>query len=131
MGLEKVALEFEKRLDPDLPFYYHTSTHTWFSEGLLPDFNQQSMKRKGRRLPRRELPQAFSVRRATVPVHDNLTVRAQFHNRPMELPPPLLLCLNILIHSLPYMYIYIHISFCVIMHCSPSVVNYIMILNST
>ena len=89
-GFRKVALEFEKRLDPDLPFFYHTSSHTRFSEGQLPAFNQPSTKpkRKGKRLPRRELPQAFSARRATLPVHGSLTVRAQFHNRPIELPPP-------------------------------------------
>ena len=54
-----------------------------------PDFNlpSQRPKRKNKRLPRRELPTAFSVRRATLPVHGNLSVRAQFHNRPVDLPP--------------------------------------------
>ena len=88
-GFRKVARELEKRLDPELPFYYHTSHHTRFSEGPLPDFNlpSQRPKRKNKRLPRRELPTAFSVRRATLPVHGNLSVRAQFHNRPVDLPP--------------------------------------------
>ena len=85
-GFKKVALEFEKILDPDLPVFYHTSTHARFSEGLLLDFNQQSMK-KDRRLPRHELTQVFSVRRATLPVHGSLTLTAQFYN-PIELPPP-------------------------------------------
>lgn len=87
----KVALEFEKRLDPDLPFYYHISSHTRFNEGLLPAFNQPSTKPKRKaRLPRRELPQsyAFATRRATLPVSGSLTVRAQFHNQPIDLPPP-------------------------------------------
>jgi hypothetical protein len=82
--------EFEKRLDPHLPFYYHTSSHTRYSEGPLPDFNLPSkrQKRKNKRLPRREVPTAFSVRRATLPVHASLSVRAEFHNRPVDLPPP-------------------------------------------
>ena len=52
-GFRNVTLEFVKRLNPDLPFYYHTSSHTRYSEGPLPDFNQASakLKRKGRRLP--------------------------------------------------------------------------------
>ena len=92
LGFRKVTLEMEKRLDPDLPFYYHTSAHTRFCEGTLPAFNEASTrsKRKGKHLPRRELlhSHAFSARRATLPVHGSLTVRAQFHNRPINLPPP-------------------------------------------
>lgn len=89
-GFRKVTLEFEKRLDPHLPFYYHTSSHTRFSEGPLPTFNVASTKpkRKGKRVPRRELPQAFATRHATLPVHGSLTVRARFHNQPIQLPPP-------------------------------------------
>ena len=86
----KVCLEFCKRLDPDLPFYYHTSSHTRYSEGPLASFDQMStkMKRKNKRLPRREQTAAFAGRRATMPVHGSLGVRAQFHNQPIELPPP-------------------------------------------
>ena len=91
-GFHKVCLEFTKRLDPDLPFYYHTSTHTRFSEGPLPEFSQASMKRPqtSTRIPRQEQPAAFSIRRATLPVRGSLAVRAQFHNRsrPLELLPP-------------------------------------------
>ena len=75
---------------PDLPFFYHTSSHSRFSEGPLPDFNAPSrrQRRKAKRLPRRELPTALAARRATLPVHGSLTVRAQFHNRPVDLAPP-------------------------------------------
>ena len=45
-GFRKVSLEFEKRLDPQLPFYYHTSTHTRFSEG--PISLQQSLSGKAK-----------------------------------------------------------------------------------
>ena len=68
-GFRKVALEFVKRLDPDLPFYYHSSSHTRYSEGPL-HFNQASTKpkHKGRWVPRRELSGASSGRPATLPV---------------------------------------------------------------
>lgn len=88
-GIRKVYGEFIKRLDPDLPFYYHTSSHTRFYEGPLPDFNQPSLtKPKTKRVPRREQPTAFAPRRATMPVRGSLSVRPKFHNLPLELPPP-------------------------------------------
>ena len=73
----------------DLPFYYHTSSHTRFYEGPMPDFNEQRStdKRKCRRVPRREQPAAFAPRRATMTVRGTLSVRAEFHNKPIELPP--------------------------------------------
>ena len=89
LGFRKVALEFIKRMDPDLPFYYHTSTHTRYSEGPLPNFNTASAKakRKGKRVPRRETSTAIFARRAALPVHSSLSVRTQFHNHPIDLPP--------------------------------------------
>ena len=35
----KVCLEFSKRLDPDLGFYYHTSSHNRFYGGERPSFD--------------------------------------------------------------------------------------------
>ena len=49
-GFRKACLEFTKRLDPDLPFYYHTSSHTRFQEGPLPSFNEPSAKKKRKHL---------------------------------------------------------------------------------
>ena len=101
-GFRKVCTEFSKRLDPELPYYYHTSTHTRYSEGPLPEFSQlqRKQKRKHQRPPRREQPAAaFAGRRATLPVHGNLAVRAQFHNRPLDLPPPPNVLINIAEHS--------------------------------
>ena len=88
-AFRKVCTEFTKRLDPDLPFYYHTSSHSRFCEGPLPDFSEPSSKakRKHKTVPRREQPAAFAPRRATMPVKGSLTVRAQFHNVPIQLPP--------------------------------------------
>ena len=88
-GFRKACIEFMKRLDPELPFYYYTSSHTRFYEGPLPNFNTktQKKKRKFARLPRREHLAAFAPRRATMPVRGSLSIRPQFHNLPLELPP--------------------------------------------
>lgn len=88
-SFRKVCLEFTKRLDENLPYYYHTSTHTRFQEGQLEDFNKKSQcpKRKSNRPPRREQPAAFVSRRATMPVRGSLSIRPKFHNLPVELPP--------------------------------------------
>ena len=88
-GFRKICAEFNKRLDPNLPFYYHTSTHTRYYEGPLPEFSEPGKKtsRKNKRVPRREQPAAFAPRRATMPVRGSLSVRPQFHNLPLELPP--------------------------------------------
>ena len=68
-GFRKVCGEFTKRLDDDLPFFYHTSAHTRFQEGPLAEFDvPSSHPRKQVRPPRRELPAAFAPRRATMPV---------------------------------------------------------------
>lgn len=91
MNFEKPVQNFNKCLDPDLPFYYHTLNHTCFYEGLMPNFSECSTKesRKGSRngIAIREQPAAFVPRHATMPVRGSLSVRAQFHNIPIELPP--------------------------------------------
>ena len=46
VGFRKVVLEFCKRIDTDLKFYYHTSAHTRFHEGHLPSFDQTKQKQK-------------------------------------------------------------------------------------
>ena len=44
-GWQKVCLEFQKRIDADLPFYYFTSAHDCFYEGVCPSFNEPSKKK--------------------------------------------------------------------------------------
>ena len=86
-GWRKVTYEFVKRMDPDLPFYYHTSTHNRFYEGDMPDFNTKPKKTpQPRRTPRYELLGADS--RVTFAVRNSVSIRAMFHNTPVELPPP-------------------------------------------
>ena len=77
-----------KRMDPDLPFYYHTSSHNRFYEDKLPAFDEvpASGKRKEKRALRRELL-GHLERRVSLPVRGSLSVRATFHNLPVELPP--------------------------------------------
>ena len=86
-GWRKVTKEFLKRLDPDLPFYYYTSVHTRFYEGAMPDFSQPAPRpRKVRRPPRREL--LGESDRVTLSVRGASSIRATFHNVPVDLPPP-------------------------------------------
>jgi hypothetical protein len=89
-GFRKICCEFIKRLNPELPFYYHTSSNERFQEGPLPSFDEKSSKRKRKhsRIPRREQVAAFAPGRASMPVRGSLSVRAKFHNQPVELPPP-------------------------------------------
>ena len=56
----KICLEFQKRIDVDLPFYNFTATHNHFYEGARPSFNVPS-KQKKKILPRREQIQAASL----------------------------------------------------------------------
>ena len=54
-GWRKSCEELIKRMDPDLPYYYHTSTHNRFYEGELPKFDEPAHRTKKQRPPRREL----------------------------------------------------------------------------
>ena len=75
-----------KRLDPDLPFYYHTSGNQRFYEGcLMPHFDKDPPT-KQKRLPQYELLGSNS--RVTVAVRGSTSVRTKFHNLPIQLPPP-------------------------------------------
>lgn len=86
-GWRKVTLEFMKRLDPDLPFYYYTSAHNRFYEGDLPDFSLPAARpRRPRRPPQRELLGANQ--RVSLAVRGAGSIRATFHNVPVDLPPP-------------------------------------------
>lgn len=80
-------MEYEKRIDPQLPYYYYTSAHDRFYEGDRPSFNEPKQQTREVRLPRRELS-CFTSGRATLPVRGTLHTRATFHNLPVDLPPP-------------------------------------------
>ena len=74
-------------MDPDLPFYYHTSGHSRYYTDLMPDFfTKPSKQKKPTRIPRYELLGASN--RITLAVRGESSVRTKFHNVPVELPPP-------------------------------------------
>ena len=86
-GWRKVTEEF-KTDESSLPFYYHTSTHIRFYEGLMPAFNIQNLKTKAKgRLPKYELLGANGDQ-ITLSVHGDTLIRTKFHNVPISLPPP-------------------------------------------
>ena len=87
-GWRKACLELSKRLDKDLPFYYHTSTHHRFFEGDPPDFSKPSDRPCALRVARRELMAGNLGGRASLVQRGATSIRTQFHNVPVELPPP-------------------------------------------
>ena len=106
-NFRKVCLEFGKRIDPNLPYFYHTSSHHRFSEGSLPDFDQpRTSKRKSRfsRVPQREQPAAFVPGRATLPGEDPSLSGANFITNTLTYHHHHLLhqcmCGNTLMHSI-------------------------------
>lgn len=85
--------EFVKRIDPDCPFYYWTGCHTCLEDFPLPSFNEPSKNGTERLdrviLSRRGDPGIFVANRASLPQRGQLTIRANFHRAPVELPPAL------------------------------------------
>lgn len=87
----KACVEMTKRLDPALPYFYHTSSHDRFYEGERPNFDDpgKSTRNPRKQRPRRiELLSGMASGRATLPVPGSRSVRMQFHNLPVALPPP-------------------------------------------
>ena len=86
----KACVEMTKRLDPALPYFYHTSSHDRFYEVERPNFDDPGKStRNPRKCPRRiELLSGMASGRATLPVPGSRSVRMQFHNLPVALPPP-------------------------------------------
>lgn len=80
----KICVEFQKRISPDLSFYYYTAAHDRFYEGLCPCFSVEAKKTTSKRLQRREQVHAASLSsgRASLPVRGTLTVRPKFHKHP-------------------------------------------------
>ena len=83
----KVCIEFSKRLDPDIGFYYLTSSHDRFYEGERPHFDEKPRSQRSKRVRRREQPANLVYGRATLPTPGSHSTRMKFHNLPLELPP--------------------------------------------
>jgi len=86
-----MCIEFDKRDNSSLPFYYFSSSHDRFYEGERPAFNTIPAKpRQPMRAPQREIQfsNSFEVGRITLPVRGEISTRIQFHASPVALPPP-------------------------------------------
>lgn len=89
----KLCVEYMKRMDPNLPFYYYTSSHDRFLEGPRPSFNDPSTTHskynpRQQRSRRIEQPGKLVHGRASLAVPGARSVRMQFHNVPVDVPPP-------------------------------------------
>ncbi|XP_078667520.1 uncharacterized protein LOC144909356 [Branchiostoma floridae x Branchiostoma belcheri] len=86
----KICHEYAKRIDRDLPYWYHTGINTRF-QSELPSFDQPSghTERLDRtRESRFADPGIDNPCRVQMPRRGARTIRATFHNREEELPPP-------------------------------------------
>ena len=86
----KILNEFNKRINPDLPFYYWTGKHHRYQDFPLASFNQPAagVARLDRiNISRRSDPGVFVAARASLPQHHSVTARATFHRAPEALPP--------------------------------------------
>ena len=61
-------------MDPQLHYYYHTSTHRRLYEGELPGCNE-NLLRKSKRVARRELLTGNIGERATLAQHGAASIR--------------------------------------------------------
>lgn len=87
----RACLEFTKRIDQDLPYYYFTASHDRFYECERPGFNEPSMSKNPRgsmRVRRSESLVGQAPGRTTLPVPGAKSVRLTYHNVPVEIPPP-------------------------------------------
>lgn len=86
-----ICREFSKRLDNSLPFYYWSTKQDRFSEGEMPSFDilpqGETPRLERTRVRRRELLSTIVSDRTTLP-SQTPSVRTQFHNLPIDLPPP-------------------------------------------
>lgn len=91
----KILNEFNKRIDPDLSFFYWTGANERFSEFELPSFNQPSGEGITERLEIIFISHGgdlgvFISERASMPQTGQLTARAKYHRAPVELRPALM-----------------------------------------
>ena len=85
----KCCIEFTKRLNPDLPYFYHTSSHDRFFEGMRPEFDKKQASKQN---PRNQRPRRYECPSSTggrvaLPTPGARSIRMTFHNVPIEIPP--------------------------------------------
>ena len=86
----KVCIELSKRLDPSLPYYYHTSSHDRFYEGERPSFDELGKSKRNPRSQRTQRIEQLSGMqgRITLSKPGERSTRNTFHNVPVDHPPP-------------------------------------------
>ena len=86
---KRCCLEFTKRVDPELPFYYYVSAHGRFFEAPRPTFDVPSCRPpRPRRVRRSEMLVGQAPGRTTLPVPGSRSVRLTYHSLPVNMPPP-------------------------------------------
>ena len=88
----KICQEFSRRLDPDLPYYYYTTSHDRFFECDWDNFDvvrPSKSNPRNRRINKQEQPGNLVIGRATcIRPGPKSTIRRQFHMQPIDVPPP-------------------------------------------
>ena len=78
----KTCIEFAKRLEPNIGFFYFTSSHDRFYEGQRPDFSEKCDKSKNKRVRRREQPANLAYGRSTMPKPGARSTRNEISQSP-------------------------------------------------
>lgn len=82
------CIEFSKRIDPNLPFYYFTSAHDRFYEAPRPSFSLPSHNQPSvQRVRRSEMLTGQAAGRTTLPAAGSRSVRLTYHNVAVSMPP--------------------------------------------
>ena len=83
-----MCLEFTKRMNPKLPFYYFTSIHERYFEGPRQPFNIPSQRPyHAQRQRQRKMIVGQAPGRTTLPVSGSRSVRLTYHNVSVNMPP--------------------------------------------
>ena len=96
----KICLEFSKRLDKDLRFYYHNLSHHRFFEGDCPDFSKLSDRPRDLRVAQREIMAGNRGGRVSLVQRGATSICALFHNVPVELSTPTMFTITCINHCL-------------------------------
>lgn len=88
----KVCIEFAKRINPDIPFYYYTTNHDRFYEGDQDGFDvfkKSKSNPRNQRVKTQEQPGKLAIGTATLIKHGpKSTIRREFHMPAIEIAPP-------------------------------------------
>ena len=77
-------IHINKHLDPNLPFYNYTSTHTWYYKG---DFSEPGKKTSHKNISTKNGATCRFCTKVCNNASQGKFVRQQFYNLPLELPP--------------------------------------------